>query len=153
MSVSNVPNETTETGIPRESAVSNDSNETTETGLRKGASYRAIGRLLGVSASTVWRDANRQQPILGGRRRTATFEARQCRLAGVCIATSVRGWSIRQTAATLSVSRSAVERDLRVLKTLTSRGVDVVPLAYQILSRDAEPSGSDSTRTDDPERE
>jgi transposase len=126
-----VPNETTETPVTLQHAGQTDtatvppvSNGTNKT--RRGATYRAIGKILGVSASTVWRDTNR------GRTQTITQARREARISAVCLYRA-KGLSIRQIASTLDESRGTVERDLRLIQQVQARGGDVVSLAYRTL--------------------
>ena len=76
--------------------------------------YREIARLVGRSPSTIWRRMNGRQPI------TRAQAIRELRFAMVL---SFRGQdkSIRRVASKLAISRSAVERDLRLARRVSRK--------------------------------
>jgi DNA-directed RNA polymerase specialized sigma24 family protein len=110
--------------------------EGTNETLGTARTYRGIARVAGGAPTTVWRHMNR------GREKTRTAERREQRLALV-LARLGLGWSIRRIASDLGISRSAVERDLRLARHFASHGFDVVEMAQRTLDamkQEREPS-------------
>jgi IS30 family transposase len=100
--------------------------------------YREIARLVGRSPSTIWRRMNGRQPIT---------RAQAIRELPFAMVLSFRGQdkSIRRVASKLAISRSAVERDLRLARRLAEQDYnidyDIIEMARRALIVAQEPKG------------
>jgi hypothetical protein len=98
---------------------------------RDTPTYRELAQLSKgrLSLTTAWRRVNKGRPS------TLTRTLRERRIASVVWGLT-QDRSIREIALLLGLSRSAVERDRRVIRQRLERGVDVVAEARRTLGVD-----------------
>jgi hypothetical protein len=125
--------ETNGTAAPHQAQAATVQNETNGTPRRK-RTYRDLSEIFGYSPTTAWRDCNARRPAIRSWQFTLARSHRIQRQCAVCVASRVRGWSLRRIAAALKCGKSTIARDLRTVARWEQAHPDLVALATNVLA-------------------